>query len=187
MLFIVGGAFAGLEKIIESRKGKAGVGFNATLQTEKDKQTNDPFADVMPEDLLKFGMIPEFIGRLPIVTSVENLDRAALLQILTEPKNALVRQYEHLFGMDDVELEISNEALEVIADQAIARGTGARGLRAIMEEVLLPVMYEVPSKKEIGKVIVTPEVISSKAAPTYVERGPNSVKRSQKRGEEKTA
>ena len=187
VLFIVGGAFAGLEKIIEGRKGKAGVGFNATLQTEKDKQTNDPFADVMPEDLLKFGMIPEFIGRLPIVTSVENLDRAALLQILTEPKNALVRQYQHLFEMDDVEFEITAEALEVIADQAIARGTGARGLRAIMEEVLLPVMYEVPSKKEIGKVLVTPEVITSKAAPNYLERGPNSVKRSAKRGEEKTA
>jgi len=168
VLFIVGGAFAG-------------------LQTEKDKQTNDPFADVMPEDLLKFGMIPEFIGRLPIVTSVENLDRAALLQILTEPKNALVRQYQHLFEMDDVEFEITKEALEVIADQAIARGTGARGLRAIMEEVLLPVMYEVPSKKEIGKVLVTPEVITAKAAPTYLERGPNSVKRSAKRGEEKTA
>jgi ATP-dependent Clp protease ATP-binding subunit ClpX len=121
------------------------------------------------------------------VTSVENLDRAALLQILTEPKNALVRQYAHLFEMDDVEFEITKEALEVIADQAIARGTGARGLRAIMEEVLLPVMYEVPSKKEIGKVLVTPEVILSKVAPTYVERGPNSVKRSAKRGEEKTA
>ncbi|MEY3320025.1 MAG: hypothetical protein RL393_605, partial [Actinomycetota bacterium] len=141
----------------------------------------------MPEDLLKFGMIPEFIGRLPIVTSVESLDRAALLEILTEPKNALVKQYQHLFDMDDVELEIAPDALEIIADQAIARGTGARGLRAIMEEILLPVMYEVPSKKEIGKVVVTAEVIKTKSAPVYVERGPNSVKRSSKRGEEKTA
>ena len=187
VLFIVGGAFAGLEKIIENRKGKAGVGFNATLQSEKDKQAQDLFADVMPEDLLKFGMIPEFIGRLPIVTSVESLDRAALLKILTEPKNALVKQYQHLFEMDDVEFEITQEALEVVADQAIARGTGARGLRAIMEEVLLPVMYEVPSKKEVGKVLITPEVISKKSAPKYLERGPNNPKRSTKRGEEKTA
>jgi ATP-dependent Clp protease ATP-binding subunit ClpX len=187
VLFIVGGAFAGLEKIIENRKGKAGVGFNATLQSEKDKQAQDLFADVMPEDLLKFGMIPEFIGRLPIVTSVESLDRAALLKILTEPKNALVKQYQHLFEMDDVEFEITQEALEVVADQAIARGTGARGLRAIMEEVLLPVMYEVPSRKEVGKVLITPEVISKKSAPKYLERGPNNPKRSTKRGEEKTA
>ncbi|MEY3347753.1 MAG: hypothetical protein RL159_439, partial [Actinomycetota bacterium] len=187
VLFIVGGAFAGLEKIIESRKGKAGVGFNAALKVIKENEKVDPFAEVMPEDLLKFGMIPEFIGRLPIVTSVESLDRAALLEILTEPKNALVKQYQHLFDMDDVELEIAPDALEIIADQAIARGTGARGLRAIMEEILLPVMYEVPSKKEIGKVVVTAEVIKTKSAPVYVERGPNSVKRSSKRGEEKTA
>ena len=133
-------------------------------------------------------MIPEFIGRLPVMTSVESLDRAALLEILTEPKNALVKQYQHLFEMDEVELEIDNEALDIIADQAIARGTGARGLRAIMEEILLPVMYEVPSRKDVGKVIVTASVFRDKAAPTYIERGPNSVKRSNKqRGEEKTA
>lgn len=142
----------------------------------------------MPEDLLKFGMIPEFIGRLPVLTSVESLDRSALLQILTEPKNALVKQYQHLFDMDDVELEIATDALDLIADQAIARGTGARGLRAIMEEILLPVMYEVPSRKDVGKVIVTAETIREKVSPTYVERGPNSVKRSTKqRGEEKSA
>ena len=187
VLFIVGGAFAGLEKIIEARKGKAGVGFNAALKVAKENEKNDPFGDVMPEDLLKFGMIPEFIGRLPIMTSVESLDRAALLQILTEPKNALVKQYQHLFSMDDVELEIAQDALDIIADQAIARGTGARGLRAIMEEILLPVMYEVPSKKEIGKVIINAEVIRTKTPPVYVERGPNSVKRNNKRGEEKTA
>ena len=144
ILFIVGGAFAGLEKIIESRKGKAGVGFNAKLQTIDDVIQTDIFGDVMPEDLLKFGMIPEFIGRLPIMTSVENLDQKALMQILTEPKNALVKQYQKLFDLDEVELEFSNEALEVVADLAIKRGTGARGLRAIMEETLLGVMYEVP-------------------------------------------
>jgi ATP-dependent Clp protease ATP-binding subunit ClpX len=129
ILFIVGGAFAGLEKIIEGRKGKAGVGFNAKLQTIDDAVKTDIFADVMPEDLLKFGMIPEFIGRLPIMTSVENLDQKALMQILTEPKNALVKQYQKLFELDEVELEFSHEALEVVADLAIKRGTGARGLR----------------------------------------------------------
>ena len=137
ILFIVGGAFAGLEKIIESRKGKAGVGFNAKLQSVDTEVKVDIFGDVMPEDLLKFGMIPEFIGRLPILTSVESLDRAALMQILTEPKNALVKQYQRLFDLDGVELEFTPESLEVVADLAIKRGTGARGLRAIMEETLL--------------------------------------------------
>jgi ATP-dependent Clp protease ATP-binding subunit ClpX len=189
ILFIVGGAFAGLEKIIEGRKGKAGVGFNAELKTVEDRKKEDPFADVMPEDLLKFGMIPEFIGRLPVVTSVENLDRAALLQILTEPKNALVKQYGHLLEMDDVELEIEPAALEVVADQAIERGTGARGLRAIMEEILLGVMYEVPSKKDVGRVVITPEVVTERAAPRYIERSANAPKRvkPERKTEEKSA
>ena len=190
ILFIVGGAFAGLEKIIESRKGKAGVGFNAKLQTIDDVVKTDIFGDVMPEDLLKFGMIPEFIGRLPIMTSVENLDQKALMQILTEPKNALVKQYQKLFDLDEVELEFSNEALEVVTDLAIKRGTGARGLRAIMEETLLSVMYEVPSKKEIGKVIITPAVVRKEEAPTYVPRpagGPKRAVKGEKGSEEKSA
>ena len=190
ILFIVGGAFAGLEKIIESRKGKAGVGFNAKLQTSADPVKTDIFGDVMPEDLLKFGMIPEFIGRLPIMTSVENLDQKALMQILTEPKNALVKQYQKLFDLDEVELEFSNEALEVVTDLAIKRGTGARGLRAIMEETLLSVMYEVPSKKEIGKVIITPAVVRKEEAPTYVPRpagGPKRAVKGEKGSEEKSA
>ena len=190
ILFIVGGAFAGLEKIIESRKGKAGVGFNAKLQTIDDVIQTDIFGDVMPEDLLKFGMIPEFIGRLPIMTSVENLDQKALMQILTEPKNALVKQYQKLFDLDEVELEFSNEALEVVTDLAIKRGTGARGLRAIMEETLLSVMYEVPSKKEIGKVIITPAVVRKEEAPTYVPRpagGPKRAVKGEKGSEEKSA
>ena len=190
ILFIVGGAFAGLEKIIESRKGKAGVGFNAKLQTSADPVKTDIFGDVMPEDLLKFGMIPEFIGRLPIMTSVENLDQKALMQILTEPKNALVKQYQKLFDLDEVELEFSNEALEVVADLAIKRGTGARGLRAIMEETLLGVMYEVPSQKEIGKVIITPAVVRKEEAPTYVPRpagGPKRAVKGEKGSEEKSA
>ncbi len=192
VLFIVGGAFAGLEKIIEGRKGKAGVGFNAKLQTIDDAVVTDIFGDVMPEDLLKFGMIPEFIGRLPIITSVENLDQKALMQILTEPKNALVKQYQKLFELDDVELDFSNEALEVVADLAIKRGTGARGLRAIMEETLLSVMYDVPSRKDVEKVVITPAVVRKEEEPTYVPRSIGSAKRSKgeksdKNSEEKSA
>jgi ATP-dependent Clp protease ATP-binding subunit ClpX len=190
ILFIVGGAFAGLEKIIESRKGKAGVGFNAKLQTSDDIVKTDIFGDVMPEDLLKFGMIPEFIGRLPIMTSVESLDQKALMQILTEPKNALVKQYQKLFDLDEVELEFSNEALEVVADLAIKRGTGARGLRAIMEETLLSVMYEVPSRKDIEKVVITPTVVRKEEVPTYVPRtagGPKRAVKGEKSSEEKSA
>jgi ATP-dependent Clp protease ATP-binding subunit ClpX len=190
VLFIVGGAFAGLDKIIEARAGKAGVGFNATLQTAEDKNRKDIFADVMPEDLLKFGMIPEFIGRLPVLTSVENLDKEALMQILTEPKNALVKQYAKLFELDSVELEFTPESLDAIADLALLRGTGARGLRAIMESVLLAVMYEVPSRSDIAKVIVTPESITDGATPTFVQRIgdiPKRAARGEKRTEEKSA
>ena len=190
VLFIVGGAFAGLDKIIEARSGKAGVGFNATLQTAEDKNRKDVFADVMPEDLLKFGMIPEFIGRLPVLTSVENLDKEALMQILTEPKNALVKQYAKLFELDSVELEFTPESLDAIADLALLRGTGARGLRAIMESVLLAVMYEVPSRSDIAKVIVTAESITDGVTPTFVQRTgdiPKRAARGEKRSEEKSA
>ena len=190
VLFIVGGAFAGLDKIIEARAGKAGVGFNATLQSAEEKNRKDIFADVMPEDLLKFGMIPEFIGRLPVLTSVENLDKEALMQILTEPKNALVKQYAKLFELDSVELEFTPESLDAIADLALLRGTGARGLRAIMESVLLAVMYEVPSRSDIAKVIVTPESITDGATPTFVQRTgdiPKRAARGEKRAEEKSA
>jgi ATP-dependent Clp protease ATP-binding subunit ClpX len=190
VLFIVGGAFAGLEKIIESRSGSAGVGFNATLQSEAEKNRRDVFADVMPEDLLKFGMIPEFIGRLPVITSVENLDKPALMQILTEPKNALVKQYQRLFDIDDVELEITPEALDAIAELALKRGTGARGLRAILESVLLGVMYDVPSRADIAKVILTHECISDGGAPTLIPRTGDIPKRGARRDkgqEEKSA
>ena len=190
VLFIVGGAFAGLEKIIESRSGSAGVGFNATLQSEAVKNRRDIFSDVMPEDLLKFGMIPEFIGRLPVITSVENLDKPALMQILTEPKNALVKQYQRLFDIDDVELEITPEALDAIAELALKRGTGARGLRAILESVLLGVMYDVPSRADIAKVILTHECISDGGAPTLIARTGDIPKRGARRDkgqEEKSA
>jgi ATP-dependent Clp protease ATP-binding subunit ClpX len=143
----------------------------------------------MPEDLLKFGMIPEFIGRLPILTSVENLDRPALMEILTEPKNALIKQYQRLFDIDGVDLEFSVEALEMVADLAIKRGTGARGLRAIMEETLLGVMYDVPSRKDVERVIITPAVVLKQADPEYVKQTPGSkrVLKEEKPGEEKSA
>ena len=170
VLFICGGAFAGLEKIIESRVGKSGMGFGAVLRVKTGKITADAFADVMPEDLLKFGMIPEFVGRLPVITSVHNLDREALIRILTEPRNALVRQYRRLFELDGVDLEFTEDALEAIADQAILRGTGARGLRAILEEVLLSVMYEVPSRKDVERVVITAESVLEHVNPTLVPR-----------------
>jgi ATP-dependent Clp protease ATP-binding subunit ClpX len=189
VLFIVGGAFSGLEKIIEARSGTSGVGFNAEISPASERNTKDIFADVMPEDLLKFGMIPEFIGRLPVLTSVENLDKPALMQILTEPKNALVKQYQKLFDLDDVELEFTVDALDAIAELAMARGTGARGLRAIMESVLLGVMYEVPSRVDIGKVVIEKDCITSAAPATLVERvgeTPKRVRR-EKPSEEKSA
>jgi len=143
VLFICGGAFAGLEKIIEQRSGNNGMGFNAKLRVRNKSASADQFSDVMPEDLLKFGMIPEFVGRLPVITSVHNLDREALIQILTEPRNALVKQYRRLFELDGVDLEFTPDSLEAIADQANLRGTGARGLRAILEEVLLSVIFAI--------------------------------------------
>ena len=170
VLFIVGGAFAGLDKIIESRIGKGGFGFGANLRSIGDRNIDETFARVMPEDLLKFGLIPEFIGRLPVITSVRSLDRDALVQILTEPRNALVRQYQRLFEIDGVELDFSPDALEAIADQATLRGTGARGLRAIMEEVLLSVMYEVPSNPNAARVEITREVVLDNVNPTIVPR-----------------
>ncbi|MGD0374611.1 MAG: ATP-dependent Clp protease ATP-binding subunit ClpX [Streptosporangiaceae bacterium] len=170
VLFICGGAFAGLEKIIEHRVGRSGMGFGAVLRVKTDQVTSDAFADVMPEDLLKFGMIPEFVGRLPVITSVHNLDREALIRILTEPRNALVRQYRRLFELDGVDLEFTDDALEAVADQAILRGTGARGLRAILEEVLLSVMYEVPSRKDVERVVITAESVLENVNPTLVPR-----------------
>lgn len=168
VLFIVGGAFAGLEKLIESRNGKKGLGFGSELHTPKDLA--ESYGDVMPEDLMKFGLIPEFIGRLPVITTVSPLDNDALVKILTEPRNALVKQYKKMFEIDGVELEFTDEAIEAVAEQALKRGTGARGLRAIMEEVLLPVMFDVPSDDGIAKVVVTREVVLENVLPTIVRR-----------------
>ena len=170
VLFIVGGAFAGLDKIIESRIGRKSLGFTADFSEEENTNPGDIFGKVMPEDLLKFGMIPEFIGRLPVITSVTALSEEALIQVLVEPKNALVRQYERLFGLDNVELEITEDALRAVAELAHLRGTGARGLRAIMEEVLLNVMYDVPSRTDIGKVVINRDTVLENVNPTLVPR-----------------
>ena len=168
VLFIVAGAFQGLEKIVGDRVGRKGMGFGAEVASKKDLDTMDNFAAVMPEDLVKFGLIPEFIGRLPVLASVTSLDREALVNILSEPKNALVKQYSRLFEMDGVELEFTDDALEAVADQAILRGTGARGLRAIMEEVLLPVMYDIPGRDDVARVVVTGETVRDNVLPTIV-------------------
>jgi ATP-dependent Clp protease ATP-binding subunit ClpX len=179
-LFIVAGAFAGLEKIVSDRVGRHGLGFGAEVRSKTDIDTVDHFAEVMPEDLIKFGLIPEFIGRLPVVASVTNLDKESLVQILSKPKNALVKQYTRLFEMDGVELEFTEDALDAVADQAIHRGTGARGLRAIMEEVLLPVMYDIPSRDDVAKVVVTKETVQDNVLPTIVPRKPARPERREK-------
>ena len=167
VLFIVAGAFAGLDGIITSRAGRRGIGFGAALHSADD---TDVFNEVMPEDLLKFGLIPEFIGRLPVITTVSPLDRDSLVRILTEPRNALVRQYQRMFQIDGVELEFTDDALEAVADQALLRGTGARGLRAIMEEVLQQVMFDVPSRDDVERVVISREAVLDNVNPTIVPR-----------------
>ena len=170
VLFICGGAFAGLDKIIEQRIGHKGVGFHATVKNKAEKEAGDLFAQVLPEDLLSYGLIPEFVGRLPMVGAVHNLDKPALIKILTEPKNALLKQFQKFFEFEDIELEITPDAMVAIADQALSRGTGARGLRAILEEVLLNTMYELPGRTDVAKVIVDVDSVVSKAEPTIVPR-----------------
>jgi len=167
VLFIVAGAFAGLEDIIGQRARKRGIGFDAPMATHDD---GDLFSEVRPEDLQKFGLIPEFIGRLPVVASVNNLDRDALVRILTEPRNALVKQYQRMFEIDGVELEFEDDALEAVADQALLRKTGARGLRSILEEVLQQVMFEIPSRDDVERVVVTRDVVLENVYPTIVPR-----------------
>ena len=173
ILFICGGAFAGLEQIIEHRIGHKGVGFHGTVRSKADKDPGELFAQVLPEDLLKFGMIPEFIGRLPMIGAVRSLDQHALTKILIEPKNSLVKQYQKIFEFEDVELEFTRDALEGIADQALLRATGARGLRAILEEVLLNTMYEIPGRSDVGRVVIDGDTVRSKVNPTLVPREPS--------------
>ena len=168
ILFIVAGAFAGLEKVIAERVGKKGVGFGSKLDTQEERERVDMFEKVRPEDLVKFGLIPEFIGRLPVVATVENLDQSSLVKVLTEPKNSLVKQYQRLFEMDGAHLDITPDALSEIADLALERKTGARGLRAIMEELLVPVMYDLPDRDDIDTVRITSEAVRGEAEPEFV-------------------
>jgi ATP-dependent Clp protease ATP-binding subunit ClpX len=169
VLFIVGGAFAGLEEIIEQRSGKMGLGFN--VDRSEIAKTGEPeklYSKVLPEDLLKFGLIPEFIGRLPVIAAVDKLDEDALVSILTEPRNALTKQFERLFEIDGVELEFTRESCEAMAELALARGTGARGLRSIIEHVLQPVMYDIPGRDDVAKVVVTAETVQGTEGPTVL-------------------
>ncbi len=177
VLFICGGAFAGLEKLIESRIGHKGVGFGADIRRMEEKDLGTILAHVLPEDLLKYGLIPEFVGRLPVITHVHNLDEDALVKILTEPRNALIKQYMKFFDFDGVELEFTDDALEAVAEQSMLRGTGARGLRAILEEVLLNVMYDLPSREDVGKCVITREVVREKVNPTLVPRAKERAER----------
>ncbi len=177
VLFVVGGAFAGLDQIIEQRSGKKALGFAADLAVPDAEEKDGVYSQVMPEDLLKFGLIPEFIGRLPVIATVDKLDEPALVQILTEPRNALIKQYRKLFELDNVELEFTDDAILAMANQAMLRGTGARGLRAIIEEVLLNVMYEVPSRDDVAKVVVTDEVVLRNVNPTLIPRDKAAAKR----------
>jgi len=168
ILFLCGGAFAGLEKIVERRIGRKGVGFGAQIESKVDKDVGELFAQVLPEDLLEFGLIPEFIGRLPVISNVHQLRREDLVAILTEPKNALVKQYHKFFAYDGVDLIFPKESLDAIADKAVVRDTGARGLRSIIEAALMNVMFELPSRRDVTKCVITKEVIERNIEPTLV-------------------
>ncbi|MDV6319069.1 ATP-dependent Clp protease ATP-binding subunit ClpX [Chromohalobacter sp. HP20-39] len=169
MLFIVGGAFAGLEKVIRDRVEKGGIGFNAEVKSkDSEKAMGDILAGVEPEDLVKFGLIPEFVGRVPVIATLTELSEEALIQILTEPKNSLIKQYKHLFEMEGVELDFREDALRAVAHKAMARNTGARGLRSILESVLLDTMYEVPSLEDVSKVVIDASVITGDSEPLLI-------------------
>lgn len=168
ILFICGGAFEGLEKIIKERTGKNAIGFGSKIQSEKEINKYETFKELLPQDLLKFGLIPEFIGRLPIIATLKDLDREALIKILVEPKNSLVKQYQKLFEYDNVELEFKQEALEAIVDKAIERKTGARGLRSIIEDIMRDIMFEIPSNENIEKCIITKETVLEKKEPELI-------------------
>ncbi|MEL6201283.1 MAG: ATP-dependent Clp protease ATP-binding subunit ClpX [Pseudomonadota bacterium] len=168
ILFLCGGAFAGLDKIISDRGRKTSIGFGAAVEAPEDRKTGELFRQVEPEDLVKYGLIPEFVGRLPVLATLEDLDDAALVQILTEPKNALVKQYQRLFAMEDVELTFHEDALSAIARKAIERKTGARGLRSIMEAILLDTMFELPALEGVREVVISDEVVAGGARPLYI-------------------
>ena len=170
ILFICGGAFAGLEKIIGRRGQETSIGFGAQIKDAEEKTLGEIYKQVQPEDLLKYGLIPEFVGRLPVIATLDDLNEEALVKVLTEPKNALLKQYKTLFEMEDVKLTITDDALKAIAKKAIERKTGARGLRAIMEENLLDLMYDIPDKKDVTEIIIDAEVINNGSAPEYIRK-----------------
>jgi ATP-dependent Clp protease ATP-binding subunit ClpX len=187
ILFIVGGAFDGLDKIIQNRVGKKSMGFGAEVSSQKDVKIGELLKYLQPEDLLKFGLIPEFVGRLPVMVTLEELDEESLVKILTEPKNALIKQYKELFSMDGVDLEFEDGALLSIAKKAIERKTGARGLRSIIEETLLDIMYELPSRDDIEKCVITKETIENKVEPTLVLSDRKKKSRSKKTSNKESA
>ena len=180
VLFICGGAFAGIEKIVERRTGTRGVGFGADIRRPEDKDLGAIFAEVLPEDLTKYGLIPEFIGRLPVMGAVGSLERDALMRILVEPRNALVKQYQKMFRFENVDLDFEEEALEAIADEAIKRASGARGLRAVLEEVLLDIMYDLPGREDIATVVIDRDAVSRNVNPTLVPRAEEDDTRSRR-------
>jgi ATP-dependent Clp protease ATP-binding subunit ClpX len=182
ILFICGGAFDGLEKVIRDRTEKTSIGFGAEVRSASDRKLSEVFQDVEPEDLIKFGLIPELVGRLPVVATLDELDEPALVEILTGPKNALVKQYQALFDMEGVELEVRPAALSAIAKKAIKRKTGARGLRSILEQVLLDTMYELPSQKRVAKVVLEENAVTGEAPPLLLYGDNQKVASARKRG-----
>jgi ATP-dependent Clp protease ATP-binding subunit ClpX len=174
ILFICGGAFDGIDKIIGGRVGKRGMGFGVDVRSKKDQNVGEMLAQILPEDLLKFGLIPEFVGRLPIIVTLDALDEEALVKILLEPKNALVKQYQKLLQMDNIDLEFKEDAVKAIAKEALKRNTGARGLRAIIEDIMLDVMYEIPSRTDVSKCVVTKDVVAKKEEPLIVTADPKN-------------
>jgi ATP-dependent Clp protease ATP-binding subunit ClpX len=168
VLFICGGAFVGIEKLVEGRVGKTGIGFGAEIKSREERRVGDLLALIQPEDLLKYGLIPEFVGRLPVVATLHDLDEAALVRILREPKNAIIKQYQKYFELEKVRLKFTDDAVAAVAREAMKRGTGARGLRAVLEEVMLEVMYELPSLPGLKECIITREVILNKDRPILI-------------------
>ncbi|NLY45538.1 MAG: ATP-dependent Clp protease ATP-binding subunit ClpX [Tissierella sp.] len=187
ILFIVGGAFDGIDKIIQNRVGKNSIGFGAEIQSKEEKQIGKLLKELQPEDLLKFGLIPEFVGRLPVMVTLEELDENALVSILTEPRNALVKQYKELFAMENVDLEFDEEALKAIAKKAIERKTGARGLRSIIEEIMLDIMFEIPSRDDVEKCLITKDTVMNLAEPTLVLSDMKKLSRTKKSGNTESA
>jgi len=187
ILFICGGAFDGIEKIIQNRIGKKSIGFGAEIRSTQDTDIGEILAQILPEDLLKYGLIPEFVGRVPVIVTLNALDEEALVQILTEPKNALIKQYQKLLEMDGVNLEFEEEALKLIASKAIERKTGARGLRAILEEIMLNVMYEIPSRDDVEKCIITKDTVENNSDPILIlsegQKGRKGIKKTKEKRE----